>query len=77
MKRLIVVYFKSYYKILFIALIIYLLGYFSNMFLLPRSGLFNDFIPWGNYNLSIGDMCFFASLSLVLSTLWGGLYEKI
>lgn len=67
--------YKHYRYILLTSLIIYISGYFFNTHLFQYK-FFSDYIPWGPYNLSIGDMCFFTSLSLILSTLWSGNYEK-
>ena len=70
-------YFRSYYKILLFSLFFFFLGWLLNAFLFDKFFIFNDILPYGRYDFSVGDLCFFLSISLVLSTLWGGLYEKI
>jgi len=68
--------FKKYDKILLVALCVYVFGWFSNNILFSLAWIFGDILPYGRYIFSIGDLCFFLSVSLLFSTLWGGLYEK-
>jgi len=68
--------FVRYNKILLVALCVYVFGWFSNNILFSLVWVFGDILPYGRYIFSIGDLCFFVAVSLLLSTLWGGLYEK-
>jgi hypothetical protein len=49
------------------AIAFYFAGWGWNAWLWPHGGLFGDFIYWGKYIWSIGDLCCILSFALLLA----------